>query len=288
MFSASAGTRKGRPAGKRDLMIPAVKDSPSRETFFDKRAEAYDREYGHQTAGGYALRIRREKVLRMFDQPGGKVLDVGCGPAVMAQEILDRGCGFWGVDPAIKMLDICRRRLADQPRAQFLQGDAAGLAFPNEFFDAVLCMGVIDGVPDRRLALREMLRVLRPGGTLIITFTNLYSPYSWWKRFVFYPAVAAYQRIRPSGSTPRQKSAPRAKERSLYSKSSAFALVESEGARVIHAEGYYFNVWLSPLDEIFPAAALRVTTALEEHRYPRPEWLAGGWIIKAHKIGGAP
>ena len=255
-------------------------------TFFDHRAEDYDREYQHQTAGGYALRIRREKVLRLFDQPGGKVLDVGCGPGVMAQDMIGRGCSFWGVDPSVKMLEICQRRFRHEPRAHFLQGDASRLALPSGFFDAVLCMGVIDGVSDRRQAVREMIRVLRPGGTLIITFANLYGPYAWWKKYVFYPAVTAYQRIRPTGETPRQPTAPDAKERTLYGKSSARAFLESEGAHVSQVLGYYFNIFLSPLDEIFPGLALRVTQALEEGRCPRPEWIASGWIVKATK-GGA-
>src|SRR5215831_17938512 len=91
--------------------------------FFDQRAEAYDQEYYEQTAKGYALRSRREKVLKLFDQPGGKVLDVGCGPGVMAQEIVNRNCSFWGVDPAQKMLEICRRRFGRDERMQFLCGD---------------------------------------------------------------------------------------------------------------------------------------------------------------------
>jgi len=253
--------------------------------FFDQRAEDYNREYADQTAGGYALRIRREKVLRLFDQPGGKVLDVGCGPGAMAQQLVNRGCTFWGVDPAAKMLEICRRRFSTDRRAQFLQGDAARLALPTGFFDAVLCMGVIDGLPDRRQAVCEMLRVLRPGGTLIITFTNFWSPYSWWKKYVFYPAVGLYQRLRDTGrpSGRRFASVPAAKQRALFSKSATRELLESEGGEVVQILGYYFNIFLSPLDEIFPALALRTTRTIEESRWPKPEWIASGWIVKVKK-----
>jgi ubiquinone/menaquinone biosynthesis C-methylase UbiE len=259
-------------------------EEPSDPTvsFFDDRASAYDREYHDHSPGGYALRVRREKVLKLFDQHGGKVLDVGCGPGVMAEEIVSRGCTFCGVDPSQKMLEICRRRFVADPRMRFFGGDATRLELPDESFDAVLCMGVIDAVRDRRQAVREMLRVLRPGGTLLITFTNLRSPYSWWKTYVFYPAVTRYHALRRrSASYPRLTLPPR--DRALYERKTALNLLQTEGGDVLEVVGYYFNVFLAPLDELFPSLALWVTRQLEEGRLPRPEWLAGGWIVKARK-----
>jgi ubiquinone/menaquinone biosynthesis C-methylase UbiE len=253
--------------------------------FFDERAASYDREYDEPTPGGYALRVRREKVLNLFDQQGGRVLDVGCGPGVMAAEIAKRGCKFWGVDPSLNMLEIGRRRFLGNSRVHFLQGEATRLTFPDSSFDAVLCMGVIDAVGDRRRAIREMLRVLRPGGTLLITFTNLRSPYSWWKKFVFYPAVTRYHVLRGRGRKQNGRSSlpPVAKQRAIYEKSAARDLLKTEGAEILRTDGYYFNVFLSPLDEWFPSLSLWVTKQLEEGRWPRPEWFAGGWIIKARK-----
>jgi hypothetical protein len=133
-----------------------------------------------------------------------------------------------------------------------------------------------------------MLRVLRPGGTLIITFTNVRSPYSWWKKYVFYPAVLVYHSV-CRGFKPDSPVVlpPDPKGRTLYTKRTACKCLESEGAEVSRILGYYFNVFLSPLDELFPTLALRMTRALEEERWPRPEWLAAGWIIKAKKCGPA-
>jgi ubiquinone/menaquinone biosynthesis C-methylase UbiE len=271
-------------------MTTAAREPDRRDSFFDERAFAYDREYNQQTAGGYALRIRREKVLRLFDQPGGKVLDVGCGPGIMAQAMINRDCAFWGVDPSQNMLEICRRRFGREKRMQFLRGDATQLAFPDAFFDAVLCMGVIDAVRDRRQAVREMLRVLKPGGTLLITFTNIVSPYSWWKKYVFYPAVAGYHSLRRGSGLGRLQWTlpPDPKERALYNKAEARDFLQSEGAEVVQILGYYFNIFLSPLDEIFKSPALWVTRKLEEGHWPRPEWIASGWIIKAKKKEGSP
>jgi ubiquinone/menaquinone biosynthesis C-methylase UbiE len=254
--------------------------------FFDRRAADYDREYAEDTPGGYALRVRRKKVLGLFDQPDGRVLDVGCGPGVMTQEMLNRGCSFWGVDPSSKMIEIARSRFRENEQTRFLQGEASRLQFAENVFDAVLCMGVIDSVPDVRLAIREMVRVLKPGGTLILTVANLLSPYAWWKNYAFHPTVAAWHRLRvrlgdPTMTPERIRSGG---QRALYTSGEAHALVESSGATVLRTVPYCFNVFISPLDELMPRAALRVTRRLEEGKWAPPDWIAAGLILKARKI----
>ena len=251
--------------------------------FFDQRAAEYDREYAEQSPAGYALRVRRRKVLELFDQPGGTVLDVGCGPAVMAAEILERGCRFHGVDPSGKMIDIGRSRFGGDDRVTLRQGDAGRLDFPDHSFDSVLCMGVIDSVPDGPGAIREMVRVLKPGGTLILTFTNLLNPYAWWKNYVFYPAVEAWHRLRTAAGDPtiNRGRVRSGNLRALYSRRRGERLVTAAGARVLEVVPYYFNPFISPLDEIAPRLALRATARLEERG--GPEWLAAGLILKARK-----
>jgi len=229
--------------------------------------------------------VRRRKVLELFDKPGGDVLDVGCGPGVMAQALITRGCRFWGVDPSSRMLEIARRRVGQSRQIRFLQGDAMRLGFADDSFDAVLCIGVIDAVADRRQAVREMVRVLKPRGTLLLTFTNLVSPYAWWKNYVFYPAVSVCHRLRlvVGRPCPRSGRLRDGRLRGLYRRKDAEALVESERAEVLQIVSYYYNAFISPLDELVPGIALRATQRLEEGAWTPPNWLAAGYILKAKK-----
>jgi len=253
--------------------------------FFDDRAEKYDRQYFADTPGGYALRTRRKKVLDLFDHPGGNVLDVGCGPGVMTEALLNVGCTFWGVDPSPRMIGIARNRFKEDNRVHFMSGDAMQLPFPDGFFDAAVCMGVIDALHDRRQAIREMLRVIKLGGTLIITFSNLLSPYAWWKLYVFYPLVCVWHQLCGKVDKFRSESSlgVQTKQRALFTERAAHSLLQSEGAAVISSVGYYYNIFLSPLDEIFPTPALWVTRRLEEGQSARSRWLAAGWIVKVRK-----
>src|SRR5207244_11273451 len=101
-------------------------------------------------------------------------------------------------------------------------------------------------------AVQEVLRVLKPRGTLIVTGPNLLSPYAWWKNFVYYPALGAWHRVRshlgdPTLNAQRIRILPL---RRLYSRRTAETLVSSKGGRVIDVVPSNFNVFLSPLDEL--------------------------------------
>ena len=203
----------------------------------------------------------------------------------MTQELLARGCRFWGVDPSANMIAIAGSRFEGNERARFLQGDASRLTFADGSFDVVLCMGVIDSVPDRFAGVREMVRVLKPGGTLILTFANLTSPYAWWKNYVFYPAVKTWQ-SRAAARRHRAVSSGRIRggnTRALYTRAHAEGILRSAGASVVQVVPYNFNLFISPLDELLPHLALRATRCLEEGKWTPPAWLAAGWILKARK-----
>ncbi|MGW7535418.1 class I SAM-dependent methyltransferase [Amycolatopsis sp. NPDC054798] len=74
-----------------------------------------------------------------------------------------------GIDLSPSMLDLARRRAAETGRqATLAEADAQSLPFPDRTFDTVVCTLGLCGVPDERVALAEMHRVLRPGGQLLL------------------------------------------------------------------------------------------------------------------------
>lgn len=95
---------------------------------------------------------------------GMRVLDVGCGTGFLTQGILRHTQDVYGLDITIHQL----RRAAEKLRIPLVRGDAERLPFRDEVFDAVLSAGSIEYWPSPVEALREMWRILRPGGTALV------------------------------------------------------------------------------------------------------------------------
>ncbi len=85
-------------------------DSPIR--YFDQIADVYALADLQDTTGGRARRVRRARVMELFDKPGGRVLDVGCGPGVLVLSMLSRGCEVWGLDGSPQMIEQCNQEIS--------------------------------------------------------------------------------------------------------------------------------------------------------------------------------
>ncbi|MER7548030.1 methyltransferase domain-containing protein [Spirillospora sp. NPDC127506] len=110
--------------------------------------------------------------------PGDRVLDMGCGAGRHAFELYRRGAHVVAFDQDAEELAGVEKmfgamRLAGEApadaTAETVQGDALDLPFPDDHFDAIIASEVLEHIPDDMRAMRELLRVLRPGGRLAVT-----------------------------------------------------------------------------------------------------------------------
>jgi ubiquinone/menaquinone biosynthesis C-methylase UbiE len=97
-----------------------------------------------------------------------EILDVGCGIGVgPARAARMYGCRVVGVDISKQMIEWSRRRAREEgveDRIEFLVADVLALPFEAERFDATLCESVLAFVADKEQAIRELVRVTKPGG----------------------------------------------------------------------------------------------------------------------------
>ena len=102
-------------------------------------------------------------------RPGDRVLEVGVGTGINAS-LYPRDCSVTGIDLSSPMLEKARERVARKGvrNVRLLQMDAANLKFADDTFDIVYAPYVISVVPDPVAVTREMVRVCRPGGRIVI------------------------------------------------------------------------------------------------------------------------
>jgi SAM-dependent methyltransferase len=112
----------------------------------------------------------------LYLAPGLRVLDVGCGAGGWHARIAATGAALIGIDLMPGMLQEARATgAALEPTPLLAQVDAQALPFGAATVDRVLCAGVLYHVPDCERTLREMRRVLRPGGRAVISTNGAYA-----------------------------------------------------------------------------------------------------------------
>ena len=124
----------------------------------------------------YGNKIRAELATRIPKNRKIKVLDVGTGfgsGASFLAKHLSKGSKVWTIDPSKEILDNVKAKLAQDGLdsripVEFVQADAAKLDFESDFFDAIVSIMVLHHIEDLEAVLRELLRVLKRGGRLLL------------------------------------------------------------------------------------------------------------------------
>ncbi len=134
------------------------------KALFEPLGPTYDR-YASLLSYGQDPRWRRFLVSRVQAGAGDRVLDVATGTGAVARELIrQKGCAVVGIDQSPGMLAEARRRLGGS--AELVEASAERLPFDDGAFDALTFTYLLRYVDDPAAVLRELARVVRPGGTV--------------------------------------------------------------------------------------------------------------------------
>jgi 2-polyprenyl-3-methyl-5-hydroxy-6-metoxy-1,4-benzoquinol methylase len=158
--------------------------SDPRARFYDTIAGEFDA-LSNQYDTRRRLEIVFEELLAQKDLTGRSVLDVGCGTGWFSQWAAARGARVTSLDIGVRLLAETRRRCPTRPVA----ADACRLPLLSDTFDVVISSECIEHTVDPRLALREIHRVARRGGLIVVTLPN--------QRWHFALAIANALNLRP-------------------------------------------------------------------------------------------
>ncbi len=135
------------------------------KSLFAPLGPTYDR-YAALLSYGQDPRWRRFLVSRVEAGPGDRVLDVATGTAAVARELVrQKGCSVVGIDQSPDMLAEARRRVNGS--IELVEGSADSLPFADGEFDGLTFTYLLRYVDDPRATLRELARVVRPGGLIV-------------------------------------------------------------------------------------------------------------------------
>ena len=243
------------------------------ETLFDSLALEYLRERDRQVS----FVSQRAIVIDFLGEAKGRLLEVGCGPAVMTPELLAMGFEAHGIDVSCEMVRRARQRMAGHPlekRSRFSVDDVERLHIAEGSYDAVLCMGVLEYLPRYSRALAEISRVLKPGGIAVIALPNRASAY--------HVAREAYRRFRMLERRLRGRRAP---YRMAHNRCVPWQFDRSlERAGLVKVASRACNFMFFPLQELAPGIADSLNRMLLRFSAARFAPLIGAqYIVKAKK-----
>jgi SAM-dependent methyltransferase len=149
------------------------------EDTFDRIAHEYD-----EVLPAHVVEHYLAKRVRYIAEhcPSGRVLDVGCGTGTLAARLAAAGFTVTGLDPSQGMLDVMAE---SAPAVERVRGEGSELPFEDETFDVAITVAALHHVADPddvRATLVEMVRVLRPGGQIVVWDHNPRNPY--WKNLM--------------------------------------------------------------------------------------------------------
>jgi ubiquinone/menaquinone biosynthesis C-methylase UbiE len=160
-------------------------------------ADIYERQGVSEVIYQERLRIVLDLVEKIGLARGARVLEVGCGAGYAAVALAKMGYTVDATDTVQVMVEATRQRaviagLESSVKTEL--ADIQSLTFPEETFDLVIAVGVLPWIPEIEKPIREMVRVLRPAGYLIVSIDNC-----WGLHRLLNPSPRANPLLSPAG-----------------------------------------------------------------------------------------
>lgn len=260
--------------------------------FFQEQADAYDRVH---YAGGTRsfMTVRLENVLKIIDDlnfcEGSRMLDAGCGPGHLALKLAKKNFDVSAVDTSEAMLAELSKNLKVYEVDKAVNTQIASiedLPFEDNSFDLICSLGVIEYLKTDEKVLQEFIRVLRPGGVLILSVTNYWSPAGYLdyivesvkrQKWMLSIVNSIWTRMGHDEVRPRYFKIRRHRPSVLRKN------IQTNGYSFNSGAYFYMLPWPHPFDRIFPVLTDKLGRILEPLSKTKLGLLSEGYIVCSSK-----
>ena len=210
----------------------------------------------------FELRRRKEIVFTFIEKINSekikRALDLGCGAGQYLLQLSSMDFECFGADISEEMLKITREKFIFHKikDVMLINSDCYELPIEDNYFDLILCIGVLEYLDNETQALLEMKRTMKPGGFAIVTFPNLYKLRNLLNPYYYIIRIWTYLFSIKSAQTPEGNNSNNVKidfnksTVSRYSLSKVKKIVSNSGFSIIEAKGYcfgQFSIWQKSL-----------------------------------------
>jgi len=238
---------------------------------------------------GRTVRSRLRLVQEILSHhPGGALLDAGCGPGMMARLLLQSRPGDFSItvlDQSLAMIKYCAENVQSVGPVHGTVGQLEALPFGDASFDIALVMGALE-YTDAACSVREITRVTRPGGLVVLTMLNPLSPYRLTEWMLYWPLVRLAGAIEALLGIPRSRrhAAPLTGIRTVPARRLK-RLMRQAGLAPVDVVHYDITPLVPPLDRL-PAMVRRSSRTPFERTMQRRgwrRWLGTAYVISARR-----
>jgi 2-polyprenyl-3-methyl-5-hydroxy-6-metoxy-1,4-benzoquinol methylase len=229
------------------------------DAYFHKQASFWEKIYD----GTGVLEIVHQERLRIiidtaqrFARPGASVLDIGCGAGLASIALARCGYVVHAVDSVLDMVELtCRAAAREdlQSRVKCTRGDINCLAFTDESFELVIAAGVLPWLPSVGPAVKEMRRVLKPAGHLIISTDNRWG-LCWLADPLTNPLLRPFKEMARAVARRFGNQTPRVRVQ-MMSIRECHRLLQANGLKVVEDTTVGFGPFSAFRRELLPTAA---------------------------------
>lgn len=263
----------------KQLVSEVVMDQEQRRQIvehFQERAYSYHCRYKPEK--GNVPFLRRLKMIVELTPKCGMLLNVGSGPGVMMQSLIEK-CEFYvETDLSWTNMRVSKTNSNSVGRICWITSDMTNLPFASNHFDVVCCAGAIEYVPEWKIAVKEILRVTKPGGKIIITFANR----TFWcfvNEKIFLSLYRKFKSIRNFSVAKYY--------RTLLNPKEVVKEVEKWGGVVNTVQYFSPRILVPPLDSIFIRLEWYLTWKMQTGINETPARIATQYIMSISKLDGS-